>query len=157
MEGGRDLSLYAPLDHEGNVEGGHGCHRGLHQHLNVVGAQAGFVYYYPRRTVDGIRRASSQGWKVVGPDDPERQMDAVDPNLQQAGLTADGSQGNTEIVLCKMHESQYRRFREATDVETNLDPAREWEQKGRAIESRYPKHTHPGRTYFAGPGHGLDR
>lgn len=141
MQGGLDSSLFQPLTPEGHLQTEEGqpkvfgCHVGPMQHFNVVNAQPGFLYYYPNRTPAGVRKAGFQGWKVVGPGDPEHGMAAQDPNMKAAGL--DGIQGLHDVVLCKMPESRYRVHREPIEAQNrqqNPDTGGELESKNQSLE-----------------------
>jgi hypothetical protein len=96
----------------------------------------------------------------VGPDDPERQVPANDPNFSAAGL--DSSLGLAEIVLCKMPESRYA-VRQEELHKRNLaraaaaDPAHEWEEHGQALEAQFESFRSKGGEpfYFRRRGHGI--
>lgn len=147
MQGGLEASLFQPLTHDGHLQVGegqqpvYGCHVGPMQHLNVENAQPGYVYFYPNRTPSGVRKAGFQGWKVVGPEDPEHGMAAVDPNMRAAGL--DGSHGLHDVVLTKMPESRYRLHREPIERENQLqtpDTGAELEAKNHSLEAAIHKY-----------------
>jgi len=157
MQGGQELLKFKPLNHAGHVidEAGnevHGCHRGHTQHLNVSNAVAGRAYYHGSVRRNRQAHYRLEGWRPVGPEDPENLMQTQDPH--NIGTPLDSFAISNDVVLMWMPEERYRarQDRNAQLSEArSADISEEFIAKGRPLQERYGR-----QLYFRRADHGRE-
>jgi hypothetical protein len=157
MQGGQELLKFKPLNHKGHVvdeEGNeiHGCHRGHTQHLNVSNPQPGRVYYHGAVRRNRQAHYRLEGWRAVGPEDPERLSVAQDPH--NIGTPLDSHVISNDVILMWTPEEKYaeRQIRNAKISEArSADISEEFIEKGRPLQERYGR-----QLYFRRADHGRE-
>lgn len=136
-----------------------GNHRGPSAGLNVHNPQPGMHYYHCRhpnadRQAAQYRRFYAQGWRPVGPDDPE--YTAEDQELNLSGLGIKDFHLHKDTMLMRIPEEKYRELQEFAQAQRDAEvegPTNEFLSKSRELDSTYGARAE-GPIYYKGPGHG---
>lgn len=136
-----------------------GNHRGPSAALNVHNPQPGFRYYHCRhpkadRQAAQYRRFFAEGWRPVGPDDPEYTSEEQELDLKRLGITDMNLHKDT--LLMKIPEEKYREKAEFAQAQRDAQvegPTNEYLNMARAFENSYGA-TAEGPIVYRGPGHG---
>jgi hypothetical protein len=149
-----------PLTSEGNVGPNiRGNHRGPAAGLNVHNPQAGMHYYHVRhpnadRSAAMYRTFYNQGWRPVGPNDPEYTSEEQDLDLSKLGI--EDMNLHKDTLLMRIPEEQYRKLEAYNQANRDAQiegPTHEFLSKSREFENSYGA-TADGPMFYRGPGHG---
>lgn len=130
-----DIRPYEAPSGTRNILGNHRRHSAA---LNVHNPQANTHYVWEAATRDKVLSRQMRGYRVVGPDDPERK--GLETDLSQ-GLPLDMLQARQDVVLMKAPEDVYRTIMEqkAQDAQAAMATANEYLSKGQPLTHRYGK------------------